>query len=196
MRIFRRCACLFLWMLCGILISPLISKTVSALYETLHIWLPGLFPTFDVVLEKDLFLKHRGRMNVFSVLLTLFITAYLSLRFNNERDEFIISKTDGLFEVKEVIPSYIKRFLVSDIVSCVIVSNLFAVPIIFIPKQFLDTDGLIASFLSQYNLCMDSFGEIGMPIFFTLSLLIMHIPALPLAIKSYRAKWLTGFASI
>lgn len=195
MRILRRSIWLFLWMLLGVILSPFVSSAIHSLYEMLHLWIPALFPTFDVVLEKELFLAHEARMNVFSTALVLFFTVYLSLRFNNERDEFIISATDGLFEVKEILPVYRRRFLVSDVISTVIVSNLFAVPITFIPKQFLNTDGLIASFLSQYRIAMECFGEVGMPIFYTLTLLIMHVPALPLAIKFYRAKWLTGFAS-
>jgi hypothetical protein len=183
-------------MLLGVALSPIVSYFVSNLYETLHLWLPDVFVKFNVVIEKELFLAHQSRMNVFSTLLTLFFTVYLSLRFNNERDEFIISVTDGLFSIKDAIPSYVKRFLVSDIAATVIISNLFAIPITFIPKQFLNTDGTIASFLSQYRLCMESFGEVGMAIFYTLALLILHVPALPLSLKSYRAKLLAGFASV
>ena len=195
MKILRRSLWLFLWMLLGIIISPIVSGALSALYETLHLWLPDVFLKFDVVLEKEMFLAHQSRINVFSVAVTLFLTVYFSLRYNNERDEFIISVTDGLFSVKDVIPAYAKRFLLSDIVSTVIVSNLLAIPITFIPHQFLNTDGTISLLLTQYRLCMECFGEVGMLIFYTLSLLILHVPALPLALKSYRSKWLAGFAS-
>ena len=195
MKILRRSLWLFLWMLLGIIISPIVSGIISALYETLHLWLPDVFLKFDVVLEKEMFLAHQSRINVFSVAVTLFLTLYFSLRYNNERDEFIISVTDGLFSVKDVIPAYAKRFLLSDIVSTVIVSNLLAIPITFIPHQFLNTDGTFSLILTQYRLCMESFGEVGMTLFYTLSLLILHVPALPLALKSYRSKWLAGFAS-
>ena len=195
MRILRRTLLLLVWMLIGILMTVGVYFVLSKIYsDVLFRYIPKLFPLYNPVLEKELYLGHVFRMNLVSLSVSVFLSVYLSLRYDNERDEYLIGRTDGFCTVNEVIPSYRSRFLISDTVACVISAAALSVPFAFIPEKFLNRDSFFPMLLRTYHQLNQSLGTAALGLVKLLALLLSHIAAVPLAMKRWRAKWLTGFA--
>ncbi len=192
MRILRRTARLFLWLVIGLFIGMIISTLIDNAYELLHKWMPRTFPIYNAIHDPASYKGFLIKKNTFSSALTLFISVYLSLRYDNERDEHIISMTEGLFEIPEIKEAYLRAFALSDAVAALVCGALIALPVIFIPLQLLEAPGMVSSLFVGLHTLHSALGTVRLMTVYPLSVLILHIPALPLAMAYWRAKWLSA----
>ena len=126
-------------------------------------------------------------MAVFSV----FLISYLTGLFDNGRYESVISKTDGLFKIKDELARYFKSNIASDIIAA-------AIPgLIFIPltlpaysEIFLDYFG---DFLAPHFHLTSAFSPFGAYFVVFITALAARLTVMPFALKRYRALWLTSF---
>ena len=184
----------FLWMLLGIIITLTVGTAVSELYRLLGKFLPNAFPSYDILSDDEFFDTLYTSLWFISLMISMFITVYISLKHNNDRFEFIIDTTEGIYKIPDILKTYVDIFAKSDIVSCVIVGAIYTIPMIFIPEQFMNKSSALAALALPYKNMSECFGVILGPTVFIISLCAFHIAAVPLALKYYRAKWLSGFA--
>ena len=190
----KKIARLTLWMLLGLIIGAFIGTLISQIYELLFEYFPDTFPLYNPVFEKEKYDRFTLTMAFISLSLTLALTVYICQRFNNDRFEFMIAKTEGLYKIREVLRTYVDKFAASDVAESIIVALLFTVPIYFIPKGFFTKSTFIVDLLLPLRTVIDGVGITGAVLDAILALLLSHALTLPLILKFYRAKWLTGFA--
>ncbi len=137
--------------------------------------------------EYDLYLKCVATAGA---VIGLFLMNYVSLRLDNEKFEYIITKTDGQYRLPAGIKLYLSEFLRSDIiVSCIPVS-VFITAAYFIPEKLLDR-GLIIIFKLGSSL-IEFYGLVGAVIVGVLFSLITRAISIPLCVRTWRALWLSG----
>ena len=196
MRIVRSTANLALWMIPGLAIGLVISAVVNQAYELLSRCFPDLFPIYDVIGESELYRLTSARVSVLALFIILTATVYLAKRYSNHTFEFIISKTDGLFTVREGLGIYAGEFLISDAIESLVISAVFFIPASFIPKQFFSTGSIVADILLPIHSLASLLGTpLGALAFFGL-LAAAHLIVLIPSLTYYRAKWLTGFTEV
>ena len=185
---------LFVFTLAGTFIGAVTSVIVTQLYNSAARLFPNTFPLYNVVLEGEKHAAQEQKLSFLALFLTVIIVVYITQKFNNERFEYIITETDGIYYLKGAVPIYIKRFWLSDLISSVTVAAIFTVPIRFIPMQFFAAGTAISTLLLPYKTLTNQLGapvgEISLILFF----LIAHIVTTPSALLYYRAKWRSGFA--
>ena len=194
MTLIRKLGNLFIFTLFGTFVGTVVSVIVTQLYNSAARLFPNTFPLYNVVLESEKHTAQEERLSFIALLLTVILVVYVTQRFNNERFEYLITKTDGLYYMKDAIPIYTKRFYLSDIISSLIVGAVFSMPIHFIPMQFFAAGTAISTLLLPFktltNFLGVTFGSITLILFF----IVAHIVTTPMALLYYRAKWLSGFA--
>ena len=195
MKILRRSVLLFLWMLPGLFIGLFVQGVVISAHELLNSTAPDVFPIYNAISEKALYEAQHERLNLIALVISLFIIVLISLIYNNERDEFVISKTDGLFEIGDILGDYVRSFIVSDLAASVIVGLIFAIPIVFIPDSFFSGTGVFPSLLNLFFVSARGLGDVGYCVAFPVAIALLHLPSVPLAAMRWRARWLTGFAN-
>jgi hypothetical protein len=192
--VIRKLGNLFIFTLFGTFLGTVVSVIVTQLYNSAARLFPKTFPLYNVVLESEKHAAQEQRLSFIALLFTVILVVYVTQRFNNERFEYLITKTDGLYYMKDAIPIYAKRFYISDIISSVIVGAAFSVPIYFIPMQFFAGGTAISTLLLPFktltNFLGVTVGSITLVLFFT----VAHVITTPIALLYYRAKWLSGFA--
>ena len=187
---------LFLWMLVGSLIGLGISTAVSELYRFLNERMPSLFPSYSVTSRAEYFDTLYTSLWLISLVITVFITVYLSLRYDNFKFESIITKTDGLYEIRTILPTYVSNFAVSDGISAILCGAAFTIPFYFIPMQFIKSESFAANLTSPYKLMSECFGAPLAPIVMALIIALAYLASIPLALKYYRARWFSAFSEV
>lgn len=187
---------LFLWMLVGTLVGIGVSTAVSELYRFLNELFPSAFPSYDVTSGASYFDTLYTSLWLISLVITTFITVYLSMRYDNFKYEKIISKTDGLYKIQTVLPTYVNLFVFSDIASAVLCAVVFTVPFSFIPMQFIKHESFVAKLAEPYKMLSECFGIAFAPIVMMLLIALAYLASVPLALKYYRAKWFSAFSEV
>ena len=190
----KKTGLLIFWMLLGLLIGVFIGTLISQIYEILYEHFPEAFPLYNPVFEKEEHERFTLTMAFISVSLTLVLTVYICQRFNNDGFEFIITKTDGLYKIHEILKTYVNKFALSDIISSVTTALVFTVPIYFIPRGFFTGGTFFVDLLLPLRTVVDGIGILGSVFYATVAIILSHVLTLPFILKFYRAKWLTGFA--
>ncbi len=193
-RCVKKTASFALWMALGLIASAFIGSLVGQIYNLLYKFFPDTFPLYNAVFNKEQYVVFTHAMAIITVSLTLILTTYIAGRYNNDRFEYIITKTDGLYRITDILKTYVCIFGIGDVVSSVFCGTLFTLSVHFIPTQFFDSGSFIAEFLQPTKTLTEAFGALGSPIYVSLFLVFSHAVTLPLVLKYYRAKWLTGFA--
>lgn len=194
LRSLKKTGLLLLWMLLGLIIGVFLDTLCHGIYDLLYEYMPHLFPLYNPILNKAEYERFALAMAIISVSLTLMITVYICQRFNNDRFEFIITKTDGLYKIPGILKTYIDNFVTSDIISSVFTALVFTVPIHFIPRGFFTKSTFIVDLLLPLRTVVEGLGIAGAALYTAVAIVISHAITLPLVLKFYRAKWLTGFA--
>ena len=184
------------WMLLGSLIGIGVSTAVSELYRFLNEVMPNVFPSYDVTSKAQFFDTLYTSLWLISLVITIFISVYLSLRYDNMKFEKIITKTEGLYEIRGFLPTYINIFALSDIISAAVCGSVFTIPFSFIPMQFIKHESFIAKLTEPYKLMSECFGFALAPVIMTLVIALSYLAAIPLALKYYRAKWFSVFSEV
>lgn len=190
----KKIGSLFLWMLMGLAFGAVFFSLAHQVYEILYKWMPDTFPLYGAVTQKEQYRALNLTLSIIAMLANLFLVTYLSARFNNDRFEFIISKTDGFYKIPDILRTYVYNFGISDLISSIICGAIFSIPVYFIPERFFSAGNVIVELLSLSRTLAVELGAPLASILTILGLILSHATTLPLALKFYRAKWLTGFA--
>jgi hypothetical protein len=169
------------------LATALLDIVYSALLEIM----PKLVPSYDRVLEKEEYQAFARTMSAIAALLAAFFASFFTGIYDNARYEDVITKTDGLYKVKDELPSYFRRTLPSDLIAVSIAPSVFVpltVPVY--SKTALEYFGpLIAPHLSLAAV----FSPLGTYFMIFSVTLAARLLAMPKALDRYRSLWLTSF---
>ena len=186
---------LFLWMLIGSLISIAVSTFVTELYNLLNKLMPSVFPSYDITSGDVFFESIHTSLWFVSLLISLFTSVYFSLRYDNDKFEYIVTKTEGYYKIRGILPTYINIFGLSDAVSCVVLGSIFTIPFFFVPIQFIKNQSFLAKIAEPYKLMGECFGYAA-PIVMIFLIALCFIASIPLALKYYRARWFSAFSEV
>ena len=120
----------------------------------------------------------------------LFLINYISLRLDNEKFEHVITKTDGQYTMKEGLALYFGEFFRSDVIASTVTVAVLVIAAGFIPDKLLDR-GLILLFKLGASL-IEFYGIVGSVVIAVVFSLLARIASIPLALKTWRALWLSG----
>ena len=177
------------------LFLPLIFSVALALCEVVYFALselfPAIFPVYNKVLEKESYEALAKFMSNFAVLLSVFAASFFSSIYNNGNYEHVIRKTDGLYKIKNELPQYLQRIAPGEIISAAVPPVIFTVlSVINYPEKFFSK---IQAFLRPHLILVESFGAVGAYFLLLFTALLASLAAAPLALRRYRALWLSSF---
>ena len=192
----KRILSLFAWMLVGIVLGVLIHELVGSIHEMLFKHFPNAIPLYNPVFERELYARQELIKGTVTLIIGIFLSVLLSLRFDNFRSEKIIEKTDGLFLIRHEYGAYTARFIIDDMFASASVASLISIPFRFIPEKFLDMSNIFAVILHPLYLVSSAIGGILLAPTVACIILLSHVAAAPLALGSWRARWITGFSEV
>lgn len=137
--------------------------------------------------EYELYLKGVATVGA---LVALFIMNYVSLRLDNEKFEYIITKTDGQYRLVDGVKLYFGEFFKSDAIASTVAVGVLVMGAYFIPEKLLDK-GLLFVFKLGVSL-IDFYGPVGAVVIAVLFSFITRIISVPLCVRTWRALWLSG----
>ncbi len=188
----KRILMIFLWLALAQPIAHGVLWVLMHLYSAFHEWFGTVFPLFSPISNSQKYKLWYDALSFIAFTISLFISTYLSVRFDNRKNEKIISRTDGLYTVGEAMPLYLRELYVHDILGSVICPLLIFIPTALLPEWFFDKD--FSLILTFSRLACDTLGVPLATLACSLTLMIFHLPSAALALKRWRAAWLTGFA--
>lgn len=188
---FRNAVRYFLVYLFLPLVFFLTTVLVDIVYAALFEIAPSVIPSYDRVLEKEEYLAFTRIMMAISALLAVFFVSFVTGIYDNARYEDVITKTDGLFKIKDELPSYFKRTVASDLIAISLSPALF-IPLTVpsYPKKFLEYFG---SYLAPHLRLAEVFAPLGAYFMIFAVAFVARLLAMPKALDRYRALWLTSF---
>ena len=164
------------------------------IYRELSAANPAVFPAYHPITNKEEYLLLTQRLSVFAAIPSIFLVAFFAEPFANERFEYIIKKTDGMYFIRDGARIYFRRYIIADALSALLIPSLAVVAVTFIPR-LKETEGLFALF----NMCDSAASELG-PILavllisaiFLFSILVGGLRALAV----WRGRWLSSIGKV
>ena len=195
-RYFISLLCYFLFYLIGIVIFFLSGYFVNALSELLCEWAPSVFTVYNPVTDRDAYLRAEMLLGLTSAIITLYTVTHLSTVYDNERYEHMISVTDGFYTVGEGLAIYFPRYIGADIISAVTVPALpSALHLIKLsedaPKWAVRVLDLAHGLFAVNEAFTELFGLVLGTVTLVLVSLLFRLPAGYLAVRRFRAVWLS-----
>ena len=158
---------------------------------------PALFKIYNPIFSHDE-LEHQNEIiAVTSAFLSIFVATYISVRQDNLRYEHIISKTEGLYRIREGIKIYYAKFLGADIFSAITVP-IFSLGLTFItipndaPRALLIFKKYLEYFIAVPSAFVDKFGFVLGALLLLCASLILRFSASYLSLFRWRASWLSN----
>ena len=163
----------------------------------ISLYYPNVLPDINEISEPEKYERFEQLLSFITGMLTLLLPAYISIAYDNERFEYIISKTDGFYKISEGAKLYFPKYFLPDTIASIIAPiPIFALKFIPIPNERRRIIKLIGdtldSFLSFSNSFTNYLGEIfGIALLILIPIILKLIFAYP-ALKRWRAIWLSN----
>ncbi len=167
----------------------------SVFYPAFAEWFPALVPRYNFVLEREEYDALYGTLELFTGVLTVGLISYISVRYDNERMEYMIRKTDGMYSIREGCNIYYPRYFLNDIaLSCTVPLPLFLIDALLLPTLTFLPEGVnsLLSFVFLPSRAFSAgFGVIGGCMLTAFFFFVFRILSGVRAIDVYRALWLS-----
>lgn len=161
-------------------------------YPALNEWFPRVFPSYNFVTDESGYLALADNIELISAFAAIFILTYITVRFDNERAEYIITATDGLYTVPQGAAVYFPRYLRPDIICALMLPVPLAVADLFIPLELPKwLAPILDTLLSLNRVFTERFGLFIGTLFMMLGVFISRVLSGLLALRSHRAAWLS-----
>ena len=121
-----------LWSL-GFALLPPLQFLMNIGYTALVDWFPRVFPTYNYVTEHEDFIRLETNLLLIIASICLIVTNYLSVRFDNERLEYMITRTEGMYTLSDGAAIYYSRYFVADSVASALIPLPLTIIIYFLP---------------------------------------------------------------
>ena len=159
-------------------------------YNYLAEVIPSVVKTVNPIHTPDEYTVYLKGVATIGAFVCLMIINYVSLRLDNEKFEFIIDKTDGQYRMVDGIKLYFREFWKSDVIASTVAVCGLVIASGFIPQKILDY-GLNIVFKLGVSL-VDFYGIAISAVIAVIFSLITRILSVPLALRVWRALWLSG----
>lgn len=177
------------WFALGGAIVLLVDIGVSLGYDYLCEILPGIFYRPGIVTDPEGHERVYRALTLTVLMLTVLPVTYFSMRLDNNRFEYLVTLTEGLYPIRERAVWHLKTFWLSDIIAASAAPVLLTLPVFFIPEDY-------SRFFLPIFWCGGRLSEFFGPVASVTVILLMSLSAriilLPSVLKAWRAGWLTG----
>ncbi len=130
-----------IWCLAFLILGAVSFVVNSLIYPAFLRWFPRLVPEYNFVNEREDYERFYLVLSVISVSISIFILSYVSIRLENERMEYMITKTEGKYALGEGMLIYFPRYIYPDILAALVIPlpllllDIFALPFLdFLPE--------------------------------------------------------------
>ena len=173
-----------------------IGALVSVFHNALCNWMPDVFVHYNFITEPEAAEAQRINLNFITGIITVFVLAVISVKYDNSRYEFVISKTDGFYTLREGASIYASHYLVADTLAAVLVP-MTTVGLVFIkitkesPKLIRQLERYLDSFIALPLSYTEKLGFTIGVILLALTSLLSRVAAVYSGLKRWRGVWLS-----
>ena len=187
----------FLLYLLGFIVFDVFNFLIGELNEYLSIFFPGLFRVHNPITSHEAYVLQNARIAFLAAAISILTLSIIAVKHDNLRYEFLISRTDGFYTVKEGLSIYKSSFLAADIVTSLFVPcSTVWLTLIKIPEnapKFLKiSGGYLEDFLVIPHAFIGLCGFVGGIVLLLLVSLISRLPAALLGLLYWRGSWLSN----
>ena len=93
----------------------------SLIYPALVEWFPKIVPEYNFVNEREDYDRLYATMSVISSLILIFLSSHVTMRLDNERMEYMITETEGLYTLSDGAKIYYSRYFRADICAALLI---------------------------------------------------------------------------
>jgi hypothetical protein len=191
----RSAARYFIFFALGFLVFYVLNALCTTVYYHIAKMIDPL-PYYNAVTERE---AYEGQMRAIALaagILTVPILTLICVVYDNERYEYIISKTDGFYRIKDGARIYRQEYAIADTIASFTaplpIALLSLIPFPAEPgRRIAQAEKLLDSFLSLVNAFSDSLGLAFGIILILLISLAARIPAAYLGLRRWRGLWLS-----
>ena len=152
--------------------------------------LPSVVDTVNPIHSPDEYELYLRAVATVGATVGLFLINYISLRMDNEKFEYVITKTDGQYRLADGVRLYFSEFLITDIIASTVTIGALVAGGCFIPEKLMDR-GLVIIFGLGASL-VEFYGPVGAVLIAVVASLITRMISVPLCVRVWRALWLSG----
>ena len=106
---------MLLWLFAPIFMSVSSFLVGGVIYPALVDWFPTVFVEVNPITSPDEYAVFEQVINLVIAAFTVFLISYFSVRFDNERMEYMIRLTEGMYLVPEGAAIYYPRYFTADL---------------------------------------------------------------------------------
>ena len=187
----------FVFYFLGFVAFFLFDYLLTVLNEYFAGYLPAVFKSFNPITSREEFKHQEEVIAVLASVASIMLTNLLAVRTDNSKYEYMISKTEGFYRIKDGAKIYSEKFLRADIVSALTVPCMtYALTLIRIPNnapKFLKILENVLDILIRIPASFEAIFSFAIgAVLITFVSLAARIPAIYLSLAYWRASWLTG----
>lgn len=164
----------------------------GTVFPALCEWFPDVFVNYSPVLEPDSYAVLSAVLDILVASATLMIFTYITVRYDNERMEYMISETDGFYTFSEGAALYYKRYALSDLAVALAVPLPFIIAAHFVPTHIHDYVDPVFNYLFSFGKLFTShLGEILGGAALVLTIFLLRLLAGMKSIRVWQGIWLS-----
>ena len=186
---------LFVWCFSAVIFFVVAFAVENLLYPALISEFPGFLPDYSFVNEREKYEQLHRILKMISAVIAAIFISYLSVRYDNERFEYMITKTEGMYTLRDGIALWYPRYVRSDLLVAVIIPLLAVIlesrviPLLtFLPESAKDLLYLPLSLSSAF---VALFGEVWSIVILFLVIYASRLLAGLRALDRFRVVWLS-----
>lgn len=139
MRYLRNVFYAFLLWLAATFIMSIPSFAIGGvIYPSLKEWFPTVFKDINPIIDPEGYERLNSILDLLSATATVFIISYFTVRFDNERMEYMIRRTEGMYLVKEGCAIYYPRYTLQDLFVALVLPLPLILVSFYLPDQLPD----------------------------------------------------------
>ena len=162
----------------------------DGIYPALAKLLPDVLPIYNAVSEKEAYHELRATLALYSGILAVFAVEYFAGAIANERFEFMIRKTDGMYLVREGARLYFPRYALPDLFATLLTVAAFHTAAFFIPAEIREK--FLLGFFDMSAAYATRIGLIGGILLHGAAYFTATLLSGLRAIDKWRGKWLSA----
>jgi len=142
---------LALWLLLPLVVHLPRFIIQGTLFPALCEWFPEVFVNYSPVLEPDAYATLSAVLDISVAASALLIFSYVTVRYDNERMEYMISKTDGQYSTLSGAALYFPRYLLSELAVALCVPLPFVIASAFVPAHIHEYVDPVFNYLFSFS---------------------------------------------
>ena len=180
------------WLLSGAALHIPSFFISGVIHPALCEWFPALFVEYSPVSRPEQYAVMSATLSIINSTLAIFIISYFCVRLDNERMEYMISRTEGLYTFRDGAALYFPRYWKADLAVALTAPLPLVALNLFIPERLpAPLDSLVGDLLSFTRGYTDILGTVGAVFVMCLTLLVCRLVSGALSIRTWQAAWLS-----